>query len=82
MTNKPSRDELEHAIHNYGNAVSDDIEPTWDLIQSLLDRLYFIDLLMDAGDILTINDIRTKILGWPPLPPDDHRGNSLLRRGP
>lgn len=90
MTNLPSREELEQAIFDYadllvgnkqGNPLADD-----DVLRRQLGRLFklldSIYSLGEAGSILTINDVRTKILGWPPLPPDDHRGNSLLRRDP
>lgn len=90
MTNLPSREELEQAIFDYadllvgnkqGNPLADDdvVSIQLTVIFKMLDSIYN---LPAAGDLLTINDVRTKILGWPPLPPDDHRGNSLLRRDP
>lgn len=90
MTNLPSREELEQAIFDYadvlvanrqGHILADDdtLDRQLNTLFKMLDSIYS---FTDAGSILTINDVRTKILGWPPLPPDDHRGNSLLRRDP
>lgn len=36
----PSREDLEHAIHMYGGAVSEDIDTAWDVISKMLDILY------------------------------------------
>lgn len=96
MTNIPSREELEAAIHVYSNAVSDDIDSAWlkvtELLDILLDELHsspiepmtleqaVILTSIPEWGMLTVNEARTNILGWPPLPPDDHRGNTLLRR--
>ena len=114
MTNLPSREELEQAIHDHGGAVGDDIEVAWDVIQTLLDRIYdpklidpltiqrsklaitlgmaienltdlkarVVEDLVMGGVPMTVNEVRTRILNWPPLPPGDHRGNSLLRNDP
>jgi hypothetical protein len=41
----------------------------------------FVKLLQDAEVPITVNEFRTTVLGWEPLPPTDHRGNTVLRRG-
>lgn len=88
MTNLPSREELEQAIHDYGNAISDEIDVAWDVVTNMLDSLYspslleltrskleFLNNVVGAGIPMTINEVRTNVLGWEPLPPDDCRGD-------
>lgn len=95
MTNLPSREELNDALNDFLIGLDAPDGEYWKRYQGMIDNLYsaameplslekakLISLAAEVGDILTVNDVRTKILGWPPLPPDDHRGNSLLRRDP
>ena len=38
--------------------------------------------LAGAGPMTTVNEARTQILGWAPLPPNDPRGNQVLDVSP
>jgi len=95
MTNLPSREELDAALNDFLLGLDAPDGEYWKRYQTMIDNLYSAVLepltlekakateaIAMAGVPMTINEVRTKILNWPPLPPDDHRGNILLRRDP